>query len=348
MTKFLLAATIAAGVAISAPAFAQQGTVNLNDIITVTENSSLPYGNYAVTMNTGPGSTQNAYAGQQELTVTGSTNDPGTVGENLYVWCVDWGHDIYLGQGGYTFTVSQFSAPPVAVNSSPPVTFSTGLLNKLNWLANYGNNNLPDSNPNVTTLAQSSAQNTLVSMAVQVAMWRSEYGFTLNHSTANYAALNTEVNYILNLFHTDPEISPVSLTPVVLVDQQGVQELSTLSLPPSSNTNTVPEPASLGTARRRPGRDRLGAPPPRLNDNSRLTVRETAPCGRRCHVWRLPRAAIGQRAWVIPGKCRKTLHPAFGAPTAPKPRAKAGRFRGLWLRRQSASWGMRVEYKAPE
>ena len=242
MTKFLLAATIAAGTAISAPAFAQQGSVNIGDQITVTEDG-LPFGNYSVTMNTGAGSTQTVLAGQQELTVTAVANDPSTpVGENLYVWCVDWGHEIYIGQGGYQFTVGQFSSPPTGVNSSPTVTFTTGLLAELNWLANYGNNQLPSSNP-LTALP--SGDDTLVSVAVQVAMWETEYDYTLNSGTADYAALNNEVNTILGLYNTDPSASPVTLTPVVLLDSGGVQELSSLSLPVSSYGSTIPEPASL-------------------------------------------------------------------------------------------------------
>ena len=241
MTKFILAVAIAAGVAVSAPALAQQGSVNIGDDITVTE-SGLPFGQYSVTMNTGNGSTQTVLAGQQLLTVTADDDASIAVPENLYVWCVDWGHEIYIGQGDYNFTVAQFSTPPTGVNSSPSVTFTTGLLEKLNWLASYGNNQLPSSNP-ATSLP--SADDTLVSVAVQVAMWQTEYDYTLNSSTADYAALNTEVNYILGLYGSDPSAAPVTLTPVVLLDPNGVQELSSLSLPVSSYGNSIPEPASL-------------------------------------------------------------------------------------------------------
>lgn len=242
MTRLLLAATIAAGVALSVPAFAQQGTVSIGDTITVTEAGGLPYGNYSVTMNTdGYAGLQTVLAGQQHLVVTADNNASIAVPEDLYVWCVDWGHEIYLGNS-YQFTVGEFSAPTVDVSSAPSVNFTSGLLAQLNWLANYGNNNLPDSNPNSTTSAQTFNEDTLLSVAVQVAMWETEYHFTLDSSTTDYSDLSNEVNLILGMMPADPT---VSLTPVALEDDNNVQELSTLSLPTTGNTSPVPEPASL-------------------------------------------------------------------------------------------------------
>src|SRR5579862_5793510 len=108
MKNFLLGATVAAAavLAVTAPAKAQ---LAFGQTVTITQNG-LPNGEEDVTMTTPNwnGGSEAVRAGQQQLIVTAVNGNPVTPFD-VYVWCVDFGQTINVGQGGYNFSVTQFS-----------------------------------------------------------------------------------------------------------------------------------------------------------------------------------------------------------------------------------------------
>ena len=222
--SFLMASAIILGALAATSATATQ--------LTVTEDG-LTNGYESVTLNTpgwNSGTTDVQYAGQQEVTVTGvnGANLSTSSQYDLYVWCVDFGHDIYIGSTGNVFTTGQFTNPPTGVSSAPPVTFTTSMLNEIDWLASYGNSVL------------SKAADAEMSAAVQIAIWHTEYGYTY---TGTDAALSADISKILGLYSPS---NPVQQTPTVLLSANGTQELLGFTTDPSTiGSATVAEPVSL-------------------------------------------------------------------------------------------------------
>ena len=217
MTGFrtgIIAAAVAATLGLALPASAST--------YTVTENG-LPNGYESVTLNTpgyNGGSTYVGYTGQQQVTITAINGNPASI--TLNAWCVDFGHDIGIGSTGNIYTPGEFTSPPTQVNSIPPVTFTQPMLNKIDWLASYGNHLL------------AGGANAEESAAVQIAIWNAEYGFTY---TGSDNTLKNDIANLTSLYNngspTNGWVTPAGAT--VLLSSVGTQELLVF----------VPEPATL-------------------------------------------------------------------------------------------------------
>jgi len=235
MRKLLLAAATVAVLGLSVPAMAQP--LAFGNLVTVTQNG-LPNGQETVTLNTpnwNSGS-ENVIAGQQQLVVT-AINNVAVTPFDIYVWCVDFGQNIQIGQGGYQFTVTPFSTVTGGndpAGAAPPVTLTQAQLKELNYLANLGNNLL-------------TLPNNELSAAVQIAMWEVEYsasaGYGFNY-TGGDVTLQTDITNLLNSY-TGQALA--GATPAVLISVPvGTQELSFM-LPAGTGGGPLntPEPASL-------------------------------------------------------------------------------------------------------
>lgn len=231
VTKLKVLGAVACAVlgttALSAPAVALQ--------ITIHDAAIGPYESATITggaLGAGVSQTE-GYTGQQLDHVTFSGDS--TV-YTLGLWCVDLNHDIVLGSND-TYTL----APLGSVTSAPPVTWTTAEINKITWLAFYGNQQLAN-----YTSADSTAYgtNNQFSAAVQVAIWNTEYGssYVTGDSTvaADLTALST-----LYAAGTDPATGGANFA---LVDSNNpqTQELDTylvaLNGVPAAD---LPEPVSL-------------------------------------------------------------------------------------------------------
>ncbi len=233
--SFLMASAITLGALAATSATATQLTVTEDGLTNGYESVTLntPYWNGAVDSTGSADTTYVQYAGQQEVTVTGvnGTNLSTSQQYNLYVWCVDFGQDIYIGSTGNVFTLGQFTTAPTGAISVPAVTFTTAMLNEIDWLASYGNT------------ALSKGANAEMSAAVQIAIWHAEYGYTY---TGSDTTLSGDISTMLGLYSSDPGAYPVQQTPTVLLSSNGTQELLGFTSDPSiPGSTTVPEPASL-------------------------------------------------------------------------------------------------------
>jgi hypothetical protein len=217
----MLAATAAAVIGFAALPSSASATV------IVATHDGLPNGYESVTLNTpgyNGGSTDVGYAGQIQLTVTSVDGNPANF--DIYAWCVDFGHDIYLGSSDNVFTLGNFAQ----VNSAPPVTFTAAMTQELVWLASYGDSLLaggPDPEQ---------------SAAIQIAMWQVEYGFTY---AGGDTTLSTDIGNALALYNVSQPVLPGA---TVLLSDNGRQDLLTFipALNPGTITvSAVPEPASL-------------------------------------------------------------------------------------------------------
>jgi len=189
MRKLLLAAT-AAVLAVPASAMAAQ-PLAFGDLVTVTQNG-LPNGQETVTLNTPNwnGGSESVIAGQQQLVVT-AINNVAVTPFDIYVWCVDFGQNINIGQGGYQFTVTPFSTVTGGndpIGAAPPVILTQAQLKELNYLANAGNLAL-------------TAPNSELSAAVQIAMWEVEYSAAAGYGfsyTGGDATLQADITGLLS------------------------------------------------------------------------------------------------------------------------------------------------------
>jgi hypothetical protein len=246
MTKrLLLAATTAAGLALSTPAMAQ---LAFGDSVTVYQDG-LPNGYESINLNTGSGITNVGYVGQQELIVTAVNGGAAPANPDLFVWCVDFAQDIYINTGNNKFIVTPFSTitPPDTPPQALPVSNLTqAQLNELNWLASTGNSLLPTTPaPTANSVLGNGTTNTELSAAVQLAMWQVQYGYTYTPADCATDATCKDEQLLLSAYNA---VNPkTSGPPAVLISvPDGTQELAFM-LPGTTNGFSLPtpEPASL-------------------------------------------------------------------------------------------------------
>ena len=230
----LLAAICGAGLALAAPAKADQLNVT---------NVSVPL--YASGINVSYGATtwSGIVAGQIVLYAT-DTALPTTPAFNVAAWCVDLYHGISLGNNSYAFVVGT----AVTTNGNG-VAISAATNTKLMTLAAYGN----------SLLAGANAGSADVASAIQLAIWQTEYSgltFTASAAVTNY--VTTFEAYANTHTLTGASLSPLN----------GQQQLITNTVAPGglggTTTTQAPEPVSaallstgllgLGIVRRRRAR----------------------------------------------------------------------------------------------
>lgn len=193
-------------------------------IIDVT-NVAVPISASGVNVSDGSHSYSNVIAGQIVLTgsVSGAAGGPFV----LYAWCVDFYHNIYLGQNSYAYNV----AGPVVSDDGNGTALSPTVSAKMMTLAAYGN----------AQLAGAKTGDANFSSAVQVAIWKTEYAgfaFTANATVTNYVA-SLQAYAASN---SAPATSMRSLSGA----QNLISDSVGLSFTGNSNGATaVPEPASL-------------------------------------------------------------------------------------------------------
>ena len=196
---------------------AQATTINVTNV-------AVPLTAGGINVTDGTNSFSNIIAGQIALTASVSGGLPGSF--VLYAWCVDFYHDIYLGQNSYTYTV----AGAVVTDDSNGTALSTTVSNKLMTLAAYGN----------TQLAGAKAGDANFSSAVQLAIWKTEYAgfaFTANATVTSYvASLQT---YAANNSAPATSMRSLSGTQNLITDSIG------LTFSSNAQANAVPEPASM-------------------------------------------------------------------------------------------------------
>ena len=130
------------------------------------------------------GTRNGVYAGQQVLTVNdGSSYNPSQT-YTLAAWCVDFSHDIYIGANGINYTLSVLTDDHFGATPATSHALSTGTARELAGLLAYGNQ------------LMQTAPSTLISAAVQVAIWNIEYG---SMYTGSNQALAAEVAYLMGI-----------------------------------------------------------------------------------------------------------------------------------------------------
>jgi hypothetical protein len=190
--------------------------------IVVTQ-AGLPNGYQSTTLSL-PGGRSEAvsFDGQQQLTVTSFNGKPANF--DLFAWCVDFDHPIYLGSAGNAYSLGTFAE----VRSAPAVAFTRSMEQELVWLASYGNRKL------------AGGPDAALSAAVQTAIWHVEYGF----APPPRSTLATDVERLLALYAARPGTYPVQSGATILISDNGTQELLTF-IPGYGTVAAVPEPPGL-------------------------------------------------------------------------------------------------------
>lgn len=180
------------------------------------------------------------YAGQLDLTANfGTSLNPGSTFD-LYAWCVDMFHDIYLNGDSDVYTVASTSEINTDPGSPSGSLISSAQAAQITWLASYGNYILATQGPNSD-----------FSAAVQIAIWNAEYGYTYVGSDTT---LSNDLSNLASLYAADPGTYPVNPNTVAFLSQGSVSQGLTGIVP-------TPEPApfvlvacgllALGALRRR-------------------------------------------------------------------------------------------------
>jgi hypothetical protein len=151
MLRHLTAAAVVAGLLTSGAAKAGTVTYEATGVVN--------YANVNITVGVAGGTdTASGEAGQILLTV------PGASTPTLAVWCVDVTHYLYLAPTQYTFNQASYAQTTTGLGPLTPTTASRiGAL-----IQNYDNQ--------AATVAAGSGKSSLVSPALQVAIWAIEYG----------------------------------------------------------------------------------------------------------------------------------------------------------------------------
>lgn len=211
----LLAALCVTGVVAATPAKA-------TDTLSITS-VAVPLYDSGINVSYGGTTWSGVIAGQIVLHGTDSAM-PSTPAFNIYAWCVDLYHALYIGNNAYTFYVGT----AVTTNGNG-VAVSAATNSQLDTIAAYGNQ----------LLAGTYAGNADVSTAIQLAIWQTEYSgltFTGANSTviADVAAYEAYAANVAN-----------ARTASALLPASGQQQLITNTVSPSgSGSSNAPEPIS--------------------------------------------------------------------------------------------------------
>jgi len=165
------------------------------------------------------------YAGQMDVTANfGTSLAPGSAFQ-MYAWCVDFYHDIYLGGDSDVYTL----APVSQIDTDPPSgsIVTSAQAAKITWLASYGD----------SMLAADGANGEL-SAAVQIAIWNTEYGYTY---AGGDSTLSADLSNLESLYATDPGAYPVDPHSVALLSINPDGSLAQGLI----GVNPAPEPASF-------------------------------------------------------------------------------------------------------
>ena len=163
------------------------------------------------------------YAGQQVLTV----NDGGIYSPlghyTLMGWCVDFPHDIYIGQNSIDYRLTPLTDDHLGTTpaTSNPLSTATGRV--LAGLVVYGNE------------LMRTAPSNLISAAVQIAIWNVEYG---SHYSGSDAALAAEV------MHLEAMAASLTSTTGVLLNSFDPSGISYQNQSLLFSGNPIPEPAT--------------------------------------------------------------------------------------------------------
>ena len=140
---------------------------------------------------------------------------------DVYAWCVDLFHDVYLGANTYHYILGG-----AVTNDGNGATLSSLTGNQLMTLAAYGN----------ARLAGADAGNADVSTAIQLAIWQTEYpGFTFSANAAITSHVAEFEAYAASHVSTNTSLTSLEGAQALVTD--------TIRLPPGDEQE-VPEPFS--------------------------------------------------------------------------------------------------------
>jgi hypothetical protein len=198
-----------------------------------TSNMSLPY--YEIVDLTGGllGTQNGVYAGQQVLTVNnGSTYNAAGL-YTVDAWCVDFGHDIFIGGNSINYTVATLTDNHLGSTPATSDPISVATAQELAGLAAYGDQLM---------LADPS---NLISAAVQVAIWNVEYGTNYAGSDTALAAEVSELEALAPSLVSPDGVLLDSFDPSGTYYQNQSLLFVDDSLPPVITDQNIPEPATI-------------------------------------------------------------------------------------------------------